>query len=143
MKLRTYISTLLSCLILVSNIGLALNVHYCCGKVASVSLAYKIQEQCIVKPGKETTKVCCKAGEQSGKSCCKNDVVKLHDTKADNIIVKSFQPNLGAFYAIEEWNPDTLYNSEAPLAKKDTPSFYCESNAPPLFKLYCQYIFYA
>ncbi|AWH85062.1 hypothetical protein HYN59_07945 [Flavobacterium album] len=143
MKLRRYISTLLSILILVSNIGMALNVHYCHGEVASVSLAYKIQQSCSAKPEKETRKACCGAAVKTTKSCCKHDVIKLHDTKSDNIIVKSFQLDLAAFCPAEVWNPNTLHYSEAPVAIKDTPSFYCESHAPPLFKLYCQYIFYA
>ncbi|MEL1243494.1 hypothetical protein AAEO56_04405 [Flavobacterium sp. DGU11] len=144
MKLRSYISTLLSVLILVSNIGMALNVHYCHGEVASVSLAYRIQEPCGTKVEKKAApKSCCAKPVVTHKSCCKNDVVKLQDTKSDNIIVKSLQLDLGAFCPAEVWNSDTLHYSEAPVAQKDQPSFYCESHAPPLFKLYCQYIFYA
>ena len=76
-------------------------------------------------------------------TAAKNDLVKLQDdSNNDNILVKSLQLDLSAFYAVEEWKPMQFFD-EAPLAAQQIPSFYCEANAPPLFKLYCQYIFYA
>lgn len=140
MKLNRHISILLAMLILVSNVGLAFNVHYCHGEVSSVSLAYKIQEPCNDHHDK-SEKSCCAAADESHKKCCDNDIVKLED-KSDNIIVKSFQLDLAAFCQISEWKPVQFY-SEVPVGKEQSPSFYCEANAPPLFKLYCQYIFYA
>ena len=127
-------------LILVSNVGLAFNVHYCHGEVSSVSLAYKIEEPCNDHHDK-SEKSCCATADESHKKCCDNDIVKLED-KGDNIIVKSFQLDLAAFCEFNEWKPVSFYE-EISLVHKETPSFYCEANAPPLFKLYCQYIFYA
>jgi hypothetical protein len=141
MKLNRHISILLAFLILASNVGLALNVHYCKDKVSSVTLAYRLEEPCNDHHKKET-KSCCAAAEESHKSCCKNDIVKLQDN-SDNIIVKSLQLDLGAFCAINsEWNP-SQFAYHAPALSQQTPSFYCEAHAPPLFKLYCRYIFYA
>lgn len=140
MKLNRHISILLAMLILVSNVGLAFNVHYCHGEVSSVSLAYKLEEPCN-DHHKEDKKSCCATAGESHKKCCDNDIVKLED-KGDNIIVKSFQLDLAAFCQISEWKPVQFYD-EVPVGKEQSPSFYCEANAPPLFKLYCQYIFYA
>jgi len=140
MKLRRYIGIILTTLILFSNIGLALNVHYCHGEVSSVALAYKTD----VHTGyKQKGILSCGADvSNETKSCCKNELVKLQD-KTDSTIIKSLQLDLGTFCAINEFKPFTLYYSEVAAAKKETPSFYCDSHAPPLFKLYCQYIFYA
>ena len=141
MKFNKHISILLTFLIFASNMGFALNVHYCHGEVSSVSFAYKIEEPCNTHHEQEA-KSCCASAGKSHKKCCKNDLVKLQDDSQDNIIVKSLQLDLSAFYAVEEWKP-ALVPAEVPLFLTETPSFYCEANAPPLFKLYCQYIFYA
>ncbi len=141
MQFKKHISFVLSLLILVANMGLALNVHYCEGQVSEVSFAYKIQEPCNDHHTEEI-KTCCAAVKDSHKSCCKNDLVKLKD-KADNlIIVKSLQLDLAGFCMINEWKPIHFYG-EAPIVKNENPAFYCETNAPPLFKLYCQYTLYA
>jgi hypothetical protein len=141
MKFNKHISILLTFLILASNMGFAINVHYCHNEVSSVSLAYKIDAPCN-ETHKSEAKGCCAAAAQSHKKCCKNDLVKLQDDKTDNIIVKSLQLDLSAFYAVEEWKPVPFY-ADVVAFTQDTPSFYCEAHAPPLFKLYCQYIFYA
>lgn len=141
MNFRKHISITLAFLILAANMGFAINVHYCHDEVSSVSIAYKLEESCTHHGEEE--KACCGAASQDNhKHCCKDDLVKLQDDKADNIIVKSLQLDLGAFCAAGEWKPAAFY-AEAPLLAQQHTSFYCDSHAPPLFKLYCQYIFYA
>lgn len=141
MKFNKHIGILLAFLILASNMGFAINVHYCHDEVSSVSLAYKIDEPCN-DHHKEESKSCCAKASESHKKCCKNDLVKLQDDKADNIIVKSLQLDLSAFYTLEEWKP-AQFATYTPVINHESPSFYCEAHAPPLFQLYCQYIFYA
>lgn len=148
MKLNRHISILLTILILASNIGLAFNVHYCGEKISSVSLAYKVQEPCndhhkkTAHKHEHETKACCAAASEAHKSCCKNDLVKLEDKSVSKVIVKTLQLDLSTFCEVAQWNP-ALYYIPVPVLTKDTPSFYCESHAPPLFKLYCRYILYA
>lgn len=140
MKVTKHISLLIAFLILFSNAGLAVNVHYCHGEVSSVSFAYKLNEPCGGEHHKKEAKSCC-PDQGNHEKCCDNDLVKLQDVTDDSII-KSAQLDLGAFCAVNEWKPVQFYGAPAVLAK-DTPSFYCAAHAPPLFKLYCQYIFYA
>ena len=140
MNFKRHISILLASLLLVANMGFALNVHYCHGQIASISLAYKVDDSCMAM-AKKQDKGCCAMKAEPAKKCCKNDLVKIQD-KSDNILVKSLQLDLGAFYAAEQWQPiQYIYNE--PLVQEVSTSFYCEANAPPLFKLYCQYILYA
>lgn len=142
MQIKKYISGLLTMLILVSSMGLALNVHYCHGKVSSVAFAYKKAEPCNGHKSEKKAHAC-GVEKDSHKKCCKDDLVKLKDTKSDNVITKSLQLDLGAFCLVDEWNQQALYSASVKPVTKDSPSFYCESNAPPLYRLYCQYIFYA
>lgn len=135
MQFRKFISVLLTAFILFSNLGLALNVHYCNDKIAGISLNIQGKEACV-----ETVKSCC-AAKQDTKKCCSNKIVKL-EKKADNVLTKSFQLDLQSFSlaSIVKVPEDTLKNS---ITTKESPSFYCDSNAPPLYKLYCQLVFYA
>jgi len=139
MNIRKHISIILSSLILFANIGLAFNVHYCHGAVSSVVLSYKA-EHCAT-PEKKVVQSCCAKAAKS-KGCCKSHVVKLHD-KSDKTLVKSLQLNLNAFCTVAEWKPLATVAPKVSLAKKDTPYFYCDSNAPPLYKLHCQLVLYA
>ena len=138
MKPAKHISIVLTFLILFSNIGLALNVHYCHGRVSSVSVAYKTGH-CSKKAEPRS---CCAMAARADKKCCKSHLVKLHD-KADHILVKSLGLDLGQFYAADAWKPTALFYTEVPVAVTQTPAFYCDSHAPPLFKLHCQFVFYA
>jgi len=140
MKIKKHISLLIAMLILVSNVGLAFNVHYCGGEIASVSLAYKSEMPCMETSDSESS--CCAATEKKD-SCCSNSKVDLKKNTTDNIIVKSFQLDLGSFTIVDNWKPVVDSEEEEVIVKSDVASFYCDSNAPPLFKLYCQYIFYA
>lgn len=148
MKLRRHISILLAVLILGSNIGLAFNVHYCGDDVSAVSLAYSVEEPANEHHKKDhhdhagDKKACCIVKDGNHESCCKNDLVKLEDNGESKVIVKSLQLELGTLCAINVWNPAQAY-AVTDVLVKENPSFYCESNAPPLFKLYCSYILYA
>lgn len=143
MKFRAHINMLLSFLILFSNIGLAFNVHYCHGKVSQVKLAYRA-EHCgpsAEKQKKQPVKACC-AKAAAEKKCCKNHTVKLQD-KTEKTIVKSLQLDLAAFYVADGYAPCGYTSNVVAVLKSDAPAFYTESNAPPLYKLYCQYVLYA
>lgn len=126
-----------------SNMGMAVNVHYCGGDISSVSFAYKQAEACGSKHNEASETCCGTIAKTDDDGCCENDLVKLHDENTTkDATVKSLQLDLGAFYMISEWKSLPL-SKQPPLLTADTPSFYCDNHAPPLFKLYCQYIFYA
>ncbi|MGX7667034.1 HYC_CC_PP family protein [Flavobacterium pedocola] len=140
MKINKHISFILALLLLVSNVGLAFNVHYCGGELAGVSLDYKKYEPCVEEKVEEENACCATSNEHD--SCCSNDKIDLKKSFSDEVIVKSFQLDLGAFTFTDTWKPIVFEAVEEVAVTSDTPSFYCDSNAPPLYKLYCQYIFY-
>jgi hypothetical protein len=140
-KIRKHISILIATLLLISNTGLAFNVHYCEGKVSSISFNYKIAEPCI----DETTiveKSCC-AQENKHEDCCKNSKVNIEKSSSDNIIVKNIQIDLSSFTAVEIWKTANFTFSEEIIISNQSLNFYCDSHAPPFYKLYSQLIFYA
>ena len=132
MNIKKCTSLFLAFLLLVSNVGMAFNVHYCAGEIASVSLE---SQQQIKEKG------CCEKIVSKKDSCCKDKVFHF-EKKSDNAIVKFFFFELTAPFLIQEWQP-VVFSLTANFKITPVATYYCDANAPPLFKLYSQYIFYA
>lgn len=135
MQFRKSTSILLAIFILFSNLGLAFNVHYCEDKIAVISLSTIASEPCI-----EDVKSCC-AVQSSHEECCSNKVIKV-EKKNDDFWSKSINLDFQQIYLLDE----RLFLEKRNLgffSKKEVPSFYCDSNAPPFYKLYCQLVLYA
>jgi hypothetical protein len=141
MNFKKHISLFLAFFLLVSNLGFALDVHYCGGKIASVKPVFwknfesknTLEESCC--PPKSSNIV------EENSSCCKDKVVSF-EKKFENVIVNSisFQPDFN--FLIENWKT-IIYSDIQYFEGNKITSYYCDANAPPLFKLYQQYIFYA
>lgn len=139
MQFKKVTSIFLMVLILFSNLGLAVNIHYCHDRIASISLAYQEKEACVQET--KTEKKCCAAKKQE-KKCCSNSVVKA-EKKYDNVLVQSLQLDLPAFILPAVQIPVFFFENEEIIIQQEWLYFYCDSNAPPLYKLYCQYLLYA
>jgi hypothetical protein len=133
MLFRKHISILLVFFLLVSNLGLALNIHYCEDEIASVSLN-------TTSNYFENEKNCCGIVEKDSK-CCKNKIVKTLE-KTDQVVVKSFtfSPN---YYMQEAYNSINCNAFKTNFKKSSLMLFYCDANAPPFYLLYNQFTFYA
>ena len=138
MKLKKHISILIALLVLVSNSGLAFTVHYCEGKIASISSIFSKEEQCKMPLLEEES--CCAKPEVSHKACCSDKKINLK-SKTEKIIKTISLDFESAFFS--EYKNQTLAVVEAQCFSKERTTFYCESNAPPRYKLYCQFTFYA
>jgi hypothetical protein len=133
MIFKKHISIILTFFLLVSNLGLAFNVHYCGNKIESISLK-------IAPPHKVEIDECCGIVEIDSQ-CCMDKVIKS-DVKSDQIIVKTLSFD-SDFTAITEHWSSIDYCSNYILNPSDVFTYYCDANAPPLYLLYNQYTFYA
>ena len=132
MNLKKCTGLFLAFLLLVSNIGFAFDVHYCGGKIASVSLNTTATAS--------AEKKCCGASEKKS-SCCKDKVVHV-EKKSDNATFKIFFFQFAFPAIIQEFKP-IAFLSIPNFKSNQIISYYSDANAPPLFKLYHQYIFYS
>jgi len=139
MKSSKCTSLFLAFLILVSNVGLAFNVHYCGGNIAGISSVYGFDGSDIVKE-MPSEKSCCAPKATESKGCCKDKVVKID--KKSEVTVKAFSFQIDAPFVLESWKP-IVFSSVATVQNSPIPTYYCDANAPPLYKLYSQYTFYA
>tara|TARA_B110000503_G_scaffold138908_1_gene226046 strand:+ start:267 stop:632 length:366 start_codon:yes stop_codon:yes gene_type:complete len=118
-----------------TNIGYNFTIHYCNDAIASISLNTQIEELCT-----PVATSCC-ALEKKHNKCCSDKVVKI-DKKTDHVVSKSFKINFESIVFFEN-NLFKISNKQKASSFIDTPSFYCESNAPPFYKLYCRFVLYA
>jgi hypothetical protein len=108
-------------------------VHYCGNEIASVSLKTNFNHS-------DSEKNCC--GELEKKSnCCKDKVVHLQK-KSDNLIVKAFAFNANYFFVVP-LQKSVIFTPNSYFKTSLTTTYYCDAHAPPLFKLYSQYLLYA
>lgn len=140
MHFKKQISLFIAFFVLVSNSGLAFNVHYCQDKIASISSVFSKEEVCEMKPKLEE-KTCCAKVEQTHKECCSDKQVILKSKVEKFISSKTLFPletvlsNYTTFL-IKNSTHNTIFYSK-------NNAFYCYANAPPFYQLYCQYTFYA
>lgn len=134
MLLKKRVSLFLAVLLLISNFGLAFNVHYCDDKIASISSAISTVESAAG---------CCCINEKSEKnSCCKDKEVDLKkETK--EVTLKSISFQIEAPFVPTKSSEILFAIAEKIVLKSVVADYYCVSNAPPLFKLFHQFVFYA
>lgn len=138
MNFKRHISIFLALFILLVNSSASLVMHYCHDQIAYISLVY--QENKIADSATEDS--CCTSDDKADdKSCCSNEEIKV-DKKIDYSIVKGFQFDVLAV-TFDDKAP-ILSNQVSVLStNKKVLDYYCDSNAPPFYKLYSQLIFYA
>ena len=135
MKIKKYIIFLLAFVVFMTNISYSLTIHYCKDSIASVALNSFVDEPC-----KTISDSCC-ALESMHDSCCSDKIVKV-EKKQDNFLNKSLS-FVANFALIPRLSPLEFNNNVVLFSSKENPSFYCDSNAPPIYKLNCQLVFYA
>ncbi len=135
MQFRKSTTLFLAILILFLNLGLAINVHYCKDKIAGISFTTQLEEICV-----KDVKSCC-AIEKSNDTCCSNKVIKTQE-KNDNFLSNYPEVDFNAVYFTHCKTVLPIKKNDF-VSKKEIISFYCNSNAPPFYTLYCQLVLYA
>lgn len=133
MILKKQISIVLTFFLLVSNLGLAFNVHYCDDKIESVSLS-------SVSTSSDAEDSCCGLVEKNS-NCCKNKIIKP-EVKSDQIIVKSVSFDVDFIHVYNDWKP-LFFSDNFNFKTRGNFTYYCDSHPPPLYLLYSRYTFYA
>lgn len=140
MNFKKCTSIIMAFYLLISSSGLAFNVHYCEGEIAAVTSVFNVEEVCEMKAA-PSEKECCTEEGKDHKDCCKDKVVDLQDDSSD-VIIKTFSFQIDSPFVRMDWKPP-VFNQVKVSKKNQAIAYYCDANAPPLFKLYNQYIFYA
>lgn len=131
MIFKKHISILLTIFLLVSNLGLAFNVHYCADEIASITVneaPAKVKDEC------------CGMVEKDSK-CCNNKIIKA-EIKSEQLIVNALSFDANFIAVTDSWKPQ-IFTSNYKCKQRDNATYFCDAHAPPLYLLYSQYTFYA
>lgn len=136
---------------LFSNVGWSITVHYCQGEAYYGKLNYSVQQpkdSCEIKVIEESEDCCNntfdikKENQKSDhEECCKDDIIKV--STSDQTIQKTYSQNFDFVVPNLSWTNLSIPYVDYSLPILKALNYYVDSNAPPLYKLYCQLIFYA
>jgi hypothetical protein len=133
MNFKKQISVLLTLFLLVSNLGLAFNVHYCDDEIASITLNTTPASQ-------DAEADCCGIVERDSK-CCNDKIIKA-EVKSDQIIVKGLSVDADFISVMYDWKL-MIFASAFNFKTRENNTYFCDAHAPPRYLLYSQYTFYS
>lgn len=138
MAFKKYTSVLLAFYLLVSSTGLAFNVHYCGDTIASVSSVFITEEPCVMDVHPEE-KSCCAASLENHDGCCSDEIIQAD---LDDSIISHFSFNFDYFSIVPNVELPIFWNEPIKISTQCL-TYYCDANAPPLYQLHSQFLFYA
>ncbi len=126
--------------LLFSNSGLSVNYHYCKGVLEKISLSFPkaLDKDCC---NKESHHCQSQVEKKNENKCCKDETVKQNSS--EQVISKTMQLTNEFVSTDIQYIPASLVSREKLVKKDNFVAFYWETNAPPLYKLYNQYLLYA
>lgn len=140
MNYRKYISIFIALFILVVNSSATLVFHSCHDEIAYVSLGY---HDSSLHDGTDENTCCIPVAEEIDKatdSCCSNQEIKI-DKKVDYSLVDQLKIIFEASSFLINTNNFSL--KITPTLKQEGIEYTYNSHAPPFYKLYSKFIFYA
>jgi hypothetical protein len=138
MIFKKHASFLMAFYLLISSCGLAFNVHYCGDTIASVSSVFNTEEPCEMQVHPED-KACCSISSENHKGCCSDETIQAD---LDDVVTKQLHFELDCVLILPHLEFTFLIIS-GEVINNQMLDYYCEANAPPLYLLYSQYVFYA
>ena len=122
-------------------LGLGVVAHYCKGEIATISGIYSVADtSCKMQAGLSEKKTCSDKETLTSDSCCKNEVVSFQEHHLKITEFASFYFFSPAILTTSLWNGFHALPIE--IQEKGKLEYTFESNAPPLYKLYTQYVYY-
>ncbi len=144
--IRNSIVLFLSGILVFFNSGIALNIHYCQGNVASVSSIFQEEEKsCGIFQSHSceatTEHSCCEPKTNISSACCSDDVLLLQDFSDKVFSEKEFLKTKIIAVSVLVLKG---YLGEVVSSKENyfIADYSFESNAPPLYQLYCNYTYF-
>lgn len=144
MDFRKSLVFLLSLLLLVSNTGLAVSMHYCGDELAAVDTGFGARNLGC----SEEAAPCCAAAaadaqrEQLSKtSCCVEKAIQLKTATQEVITKQTSVEKMAAVTVTEAIVAPTPFVPVRPIGLSEGYSY--AAHGPPLYLLYSSYLFYA
>jgi len=136
-KLKRNIALFFTCYYLVISVGLSMTLHFCGGSLAGMSVTSR-EVVCEVS---DVQDVCCFIKSETKSGCCNDTVLDLSEVDEDSLLDSS--NILKQYIAIAQNVLCYFFTNTQFKNKVALPNYTFQSNAPPLYKLYGTYIYYA
>jgi hypothetical protein len=129
-KMRTSLIVLLSLMVFITSSGLTVNLHYCAGKLANVSLKEK-HANCMMSAKKANCHPSTSKSAVAKKdTCCKNQQVKAKtDDKLTEAKSKVKSDNYHSFNFVQNYFT-SLFSFNSEVKEKEEPEFKSYSIFP-------------
>lgn len=146
---KSLLAFLFAFVLMFSNVGLAMNVHFCGDEqiASSVIYAEAIEDSCghsdkhtQLEEVCHETQICCGDNTEDHSDCCKDHTITQDNP--DILIAKSFSFGYDAFVLVAN-DYSVVFFTTLEDFKQQHFEYCFQSNAPPLYKLYCSLIYYA
>ena len=132
MIIKKQICLLLAFFVLLSQTTAAFNVHFCNTRITAISMRSNTDNIDIEEK-------CCAATKKNA-GCCHNNQIKSLK-KSETVFLKSFYFPSEIVSLFDVFKP-IWHSSEIASKKVNASKYFYSSNAPPLFTLNCQFVFY-
>lgn len=138
MKKHFIINTLLVIVLLLSHLGMTLQLHYCGEMLAGISFNQKIEKNTSsLEPA-----TCCANAVQDAEKCCKNKTVVIEKNTSDIALQKI--ENFDFFAVLPHSYTHLNFTRNFTLKIRNKLYYYTvNNNSPPIYELHCQRLFYA
>jgi hypothetical protein len=136
MNFKQSTSLFLAILVLFSSTHFALNIHSCHGMIAAVETVFETKTACH-PPISDSESSCCQNHEKKN-NCCSDETI---EASTDDVVMESSIQIQFHFILPDAFSEYFLIEKVNTTQK--LLSYYCDSNAPPLYKLYRKLILYA
>lgn len=137
MRFHKHIAVFLAVYYFSISAGFAVNLHFCGGELESISTV--LTE--VVCEKEAVIAKCCSKKKKSANGCCDDSVIDL--TEVDDETTLHSDVFLVSSPAIITNYPKLFRQIVSKQKIQALPYYTFQSNAPPLYKLYCTYIYYA
>ena len=137
MRFKKNIAVIFTCYYLIICVGLTITVHFCAGSLAGMS-AISSEVVCEMQV---TQDACCTKKATSKPDCCNDAVVDLSEVDEDSLFEDTA---IEKQFTVVSTDVDYSFFKNSTIQNKVAlPNYTFQSNAPPLYKLYGTYIYYA
>jgi hypothetical protein len=134
---RYLYSLFLTAALFFSNLGLAVTIHYCGHDVEKVVIGYGYDANC---EHTASEKACCKEEKKSKEDCCSDQIIKQ---QKDDVVVQNFTLQFAPCILSYSFDFTPPIFAEPSVRTQHIFEYAVQANAPPLYKLYQQFLLYA
>jgi hypothetical protein len=131
------IAVVFACYYLIICVGLSITLHFCGGSLESLSAI----NTSVVCNSTKAKVACCAENKDSSKNCCNDTVIDMSDVNEKSLFHDTTL--MKQVFVLTTTINYSFLTKRTFCKKVALPNYSFQSNAPPLYKLFGNFTFYA